>query len=215
MSSSPTPPARPLRRMGAMGISPNSFGMHMATAAYSPEGAAWVDALMHLSGRQPPPVRRRVAAIPGLRSMPLESTYLAGSISAAPAWRPPNSSPGSKRRAHRHEPRRDFGSGGESFLRFNIACPRAQVEEAVARLQTAFADLQCLAGRIEDQGRLDRRVHCRVQCRNAGDLGGHARGNHSGNQALTSQQARRPVKPSEDNPPAHSRRARSPAAPGR
>ena len=26
-----------------MGISPNSFGMHMATAAYSPEGAAWVD----------------------------------------------------------------------------------------------------------------------------------------------------------------------------
>jgi bifunctional pyridoxal-dependent enzyme with beta-cystathionase and maltose regulon repressor activities len=40
-------------RMNAMGISPNSFGMHMATAAYSPEGAAWVDALMrYLDGNR-------------------------------------------------------------------------------------------------------------------------------------------------------------------
>ena len=35
-----------------------------------------------------------------------------------------------------------FGAGGESFLRFNIATPRARVAEAVARLQAAFADLQ-------------------------------------------------------------------------
>jgi cysteine-S-conjugate beta-lyase len=35
-----------------------------------------------------------------------------------------------------------FGKGGESFLRFNLACPRAQVAEAVDRLQQAFADLQ-------------------------------------------------------------------------
>jgi cystathionine beta-lyase len=35
-----------------------------------------------------------------------------------------------------------FGAGGETFLRFNIATPRARVEEAVARLQGAFADLQ-------------------------------------------------------------------------
>ena len=33
-----------------------------------------------------------------------------------------------------------FGKGGESFLRFNIATPRARVAEAVARLQAAFAD---------------------------------------------------------------------------
>jgi cystathionine beta-lyase len=35
-----------------------------------------------------------------------------------------------------------FGLGGESCLRFNLAMPRAQVTEAVARLQSAFADLQ-------------------------------------------------------------------------
>ena len=34
-----------------------------------------------------------------------------------------------------------FGTGGESFLRFNIACRRALVYDAVARLQKAFADL--------------------------------------------------------------------------
>jgi cysteine-S-conjugate beta-lyase len=35
-----------------------------------------------------------------------------------------------------------FGKGGESYLRFNLACPRAQITEAVARLKAAFSDLQ-------------------------------------------------------------------------
>jgi cystathionine beta-lyase len=130
-------------RMMGLGISPNSFGLFMATAAYSPEGAAWVDALMpYLDGN-----RRLfdegVNGIPGLRSMPLEATYLAwvdfaGTGMAAEEF---------TRRVERdakiavnHGP--SFGQGGESFLRFNIAAPRAVVEDAVARLRAAFADLQ-------------------------------------------------------------------------
>jgi cystathionine beta-lyase len=35
-----------------------------------------------------------------------------------------------------------FGKGGDSFLRFNIATPRAQVQEACDRLAAAFGDLQ-------------------------------------------------------------------------
>ena len=35
-----------------------------------------------------------------------------------------------------------FGKGGESFMRFNIACRRALVYDAVARMQQAFADRQ-------------------------------------------------------------------------
>jgi cystathionine beta-lyase len=35
-----------------------------------------------------------------------------------------------------------FGKGGETFLRFNIATPRARIEDAVGRLQHAFRDLQ-------------------------------------------------------------------------
>ena len=31
---------------------------------------------------------------------------------------------------------------GETWLRFNIACPREQLKEAVARVQDAFSDLQ-------------------------------------------------------------------------
>ena len=33
-------------RIAALGLSPNAFGLFMATAAYSPEGAAWVDELV-------------------------------------------------------------------------------------------------------------------------------------------------------------------------
>jgi Bifunctional PLP-dependent enzyme with beta-cystathionase and maltose regulon repressor activities len=35
-----------------------------------------------------------------------------------------------------------FGKGGETFMRFNIATPRARVEEACNRLTDAFRDLQ-------------------------------------------------------------------------
>ena len=130
-------------RMMALGISPNSFGMHMVTAAYSPEGAAWVDALMaYLDGN-----RRLfddgINAIPGLRSMPLESTYLSwvdfsGTGMAAPEFIARVEK--TARIATNHGA--TFGTGGENFLRFNIAAPRAQIAEAVSRLQKAFADLQ-------------------------------------------------------------------------
>jgi cystathionine beta-lyase len=35
-----------------------------------------------------------------------------------------------------------FGTGGDTFMRINFAAPRAQVIQAVERLQLAFADLQ-------------------------------------------------------------------------
>lgn len=131
------------RRMAAMGMSPNSFGLFMATAAYSPEGAAWVDDLVaYLDGN-----RRifddTVNAIPGLKSMPLEATYLAWvdfggtGMDRAEFTTRVEKSAGI---AANHGP--TFGDGGESFLRFNIATPRARVQEACDRLQDAFKDLQ-------------------------------------------------------------------------
>lgn len=130
-------------RMNALGISANSFGMVMATAAYSPEGAAWVDALnLYLDGN------RRLfddglAKIPGVKPMGLEATYLAwvdftdtGMTLAEFSGRVEKNA----RIAVNHGG--SFGSGGESFLRFNLATPRAVVAEAVERLQKAFGDLQ-------------------------------------------------------------------------
>jgi len=129
--------------IGGLGISPNSFGLHMATAAYSPEGAAWVDELCgYLDGN-----RRlfdaMVTEIPGLRSMPMEATYLAwvdfSGTGMAPAEFIARVEQGARIAANHGT---TFGSGGEDFLRFNFATPRARVEEAGRRLQEAFADLQ-------------------------------------------------------------------------
>lgn len=131
------------QRMDALGISPNSFGMAMATAAYSPEGAAWIDALnAYIDGN-----RRLfdagVNAIPGLRSMVLEGTYLAWvdfagtGMDAAEFTRRVSEQ---ARIAANRGP--TFGKGGETFLRFNIATQREVVEQAVRRLADAFGDLQ-------------------------------------------------------------------------
>ena len=135
--------ARIALRMNALGISPNSFGMHMARAAYSPEGAAWVDGLMaYLDGN-----RRLfdagIGAVPGVRSMPLEATYLAwvdfSGTGMAPTEFRARIEKGARIATNHGD---SFGSGGESWLRFNLAAPRAMVAEAVERVQAAFADLQ-------------------------------------------------------------------------
>jgi cysteine-S-conjugate beta-lyase len=130
-------------RMNALGISPNSFGMHMATAAYSPEGAVWVDGLMAYLDENRRVFDAGINAIPGVRSMRLESTYLAWvdfsatGMDAAEFIRRVEKD---AKIAANHGV--SFGLGGEHSLRFNIAAPRAQIVEAVARLQRAFADLQ-------------------------------------------------------------------------
>jgi cystathionine beta-lyase len=130
-------------RMSALGLSANSFGLFMAEAAYSPEGAAWVDELvLYLDGNRQL-FDAAINDIPGLASMPLEATYLAwvdfkdtGMERAEFTRRVQEDA----RIAANHGP--SFGSGGENFLRFNIATPRARVEEAVSRLKDAFSDLQ-------------------------------------------------------------------------
>jgi cystathionine beta-lyase len=126
----------------AAGASPNRFGVLMATAAYE-AGDAWIDALCaYLAGNALEFVAG-VNAIPGLRSMPMQATYLAwvdfSGTGMAPAEVIARVEKGA-RIATSHGPA--FGTGGESFLRFNLATPRARIREAVGRLQEAFADLQ-------------------------------------------------------------------------
>ena len=135
--------ARFAARMMGLGLSPNSFGLFMATAAYSPEGAAWVDGLVEYIDGNRRLFDDAVNAIPGLRSMPLEATYL--------SWVDFDGT-GMDRSEFTRRVEQDaqiavnhgptFGTGGESWLRFNIAMPRARVQDAVDRLANAFADLQ-------------------------------------------------------------------------
>ncbi|MCO4847629.1 MAG: pyridoxal phosphate-dependent aminotransferase [Yoonia sp.] len=130
-------------RMAAMGISPNSFGLFMATAAYSPEGAAWLDELLaHLDDNRKA-FDAGVNAIPGVQSMVLESTYLAWVDFSGTGMSMDEVIERVQKNAKiaaSHGP--TFGQGGNNFLRFNIGTTRAQIEDAVARLQAAFRDLQ-------------------------------------------------------------------------
>ena len=130
-------------RMAALGISPNSFGLFMATAAYSPEGAAWVDDLRaYLDGNRKV-FDAGLNAIPGIKSMDLQSTYLAwvdfADTGMAAAEFTKRVQADAKIAAN-HGP--TFGQGGDTFLRFNLGTSRAEVGKAVARLQAAFSDLQ-------------------------------------------------------------------------
>ncbi len=135
--------ARFAERMNAMGISPNSFGMFMATAAYSPEGADWVDALtLYLDGNRKV-FDAGLNTIPGLRSMDLEATYLAWVDFGGTGMAQPEIAQRIEKGARiavNHGG--SFGLGGESYMRFNLATPRSNVVKAVERMQEAFADLQ-------------------------------------------------------------------------
>ncbi|HEU0223713.1 MAG TPA: MalY/PatB family protein [Paracoccaceae bacterium] len=122
----------------AAGGGPNRFGMIMAEAAYR-HGEPWLEVLrLYLDGN------RRLfdegmQAIPGVRSMRLEATYLAWVDFAGtglPAEEVLRLVEKEAKVVTNHGP--TFGVGGESFLRFNLACPCAVVAEAVERIQAAF-----------------------------------------------------------------------------
>ncbi|SCY48368.1 MalY/PatB family protein [Paracoccus tibetensis] len=129
--------------LSAAGVSPGFLGADMVAAAYSPEGAAWVDALTRYLDGNRQIFDAAIAAIPGLASMPLQATYLSWvdfsgtGMDEAEIIRRVQSG---ARIAANHGA--SFGRGGDSFLRFNLATPRSRVIEAADRLAQAFSDLQ-------------------------------------------------------------------------
>jgi cystathionine beta-lyase len=131
-------------RINASGLgSYNTFGM-IATEAGWRTGAEWLDALLVYLARNRDAFEERItAAVPGARAMKLESTYLAW-IDFANVDLPPGDAP--KRIAERARifasPGAQFGSGGATWLRFNIATPRPILEAALTRIEAAFADLR-------------------------------------------------------------------------
>lgn len=141
--SDPALHAKFAKTMNGLGMSANSFGIEMVTAAYSPEGAAWVDALNLYLEENLRILETGLAAIPSVKVIPLQATYLVWAdfadtgMDAAEVTRRVEKD---ARIAANHGA--SFGKGGESFLRFNVATPRVRIVEAVSRLQAAFSDLQ-------------------------------------------------------------------------
>ena len=130
-------------RMTELHLASNSAGLMAAMTAYSPEGAAWVDAQMEYLEINRNIFDEGVNAIPGVASMALEGTYLAwvdftgtGMTQEEIVARVQEDA----KIAVNQGPA--FGTGGEKFLRFNLGTQKIRIEEAVTRLQRAFADLQ-------------------------------------------------------------------------
>ncbi len=129
--------------VASLDIQPNTMGVAMTAAAYSPEGAAWSKQQNEYVFKNFLLLQEGLSAIPGFKVPDIEGTYLAwvdyrgtgmsevevldrvqGTARIVPSRGTP------------------FGTGGDGFLRFNLATPRSNVAEAVKRIQAAFDDLQ-------------------------------------------------------------------------
>ncbi len=121
----------------------NLFGM-VATEAGWRTGEAWLDALLPYLQKNRDLLDQRIeAAIPGARSMRLDSTYLGWvdfrGTGLTPAEVAERVAKGARIFA---SPGQQFGPGGEGWLRFNFATPRPILDEGLGRLGEAFKDLQ-------------------------------------------------------------------------
>jgi len=131
------------KRLSTLDYQPSVLGITMITAAYSAQGAVWADAQVAHLKTNCDIFNAGINAIPGVWSMPLQSTYLAWvdfSATGMTYQEVASRIQGSAKIAVSHGP--TFGKGGETFMRFNLATQTATVEEAVRRMQLAFADLQ-------------------------------------------------------------------------
>jgi cysteine-S-conjugate beta-lyase len=131
-------------RIAASGLaSYNSFGM-IATEAGWCTGDAWLDELLgYLAGSRDLFDERIEQAVPGARSMRLASTYLAWVDFSGTGLSAKDVAARVKDRARIFaSPGEQFGPGGETWLRFNIATPRPILDAALKRLSDAFADLR-------------------------------------------------------------------------
>lgn len=130
-------------RLNALNYDAATLSVLANQAAFSPDGLAWRDAQMeYLTGNREV-FDTLVNAIPGVRSMRLESTFLPWVDFSGTGMTPEEvrdriwkeagigSSVGAQ-----------FGTGGESFHRFNIALPRSLIQKAGERMVEAFSDLQ-------------------------------------------------------------------------
>jgi cystathionine beta-lyase len=131
-------------RIAASGLgSYNRFGM-IATEAAWRTGETWLDHLLpYLADNRDLFDARIEAAVPGARSMRLDATYLAWVDFSGTHLTPKEVADRVKKRARIFaSPGEQFGPGGETWLRFNFATPRPILEEALSRLEDAFADLR-------------------------------------------------------------------------
>ncbi len=122
----------------ARGIVPhvNILAYVAATAAYR-DGATWLEAQLDYLRENRALVTRRVNAMPGLRMLPIEGTYL--------GWIDASVLPVEDPYRFFVEAGVGFTSGADfgnaKFVRINLGCQRALLEQAMERMDNALASL--------------------------------------------------------------------------
>lgn len=120
---------------------PNIMGTAACEAAYR-HGEAWADAMLAYIGANQTHFRRRLGEL-GLPLIltPTDALYLAWMDFRQLGMSPAKLHDFLLRRARLWlDPGAKFGSEGEGFMRINLACPRALVDEALNRLASALLD---------------------------------------------------------------------------
>lgn len=123
-------------------INPNLWGVELTKAAYSPEGAAWVDQLVPYIEENYRTFKSAMDALPGIEMMPMESTYLSwvNFENCGLSMEEVNDRV-YKKALIAATPGKGLGNGGETYLRFNLGTQRARINEAADRLADVFSDL--------------------------------------------------------------------------
>ena len=125
-------------RLEASDIAPNAFGVHMTEAAYN-LGERWLCELIRYLDGNKTLFEQSLADIPGVIPMHLQSTYLSW-VDFSQTGLSPSEIEGRVDRSANivASVGRSFGVGGETFLRFNLACPRASGADAAERIKNCF-----------------------------------------------------------------------------
>lgn len=119
---------------------PNAFAVDAAIAAFN-EGGAWLDALReYVAGNKRLVSTFLKEKLPEIKPVLSEATYL--------MWLDLSSLPGDGREIGSFLRKKTglyltdgglYGTGGENFLRMNLACPRSIVEDGMRRMQEGIA----------------------------------------------------------------------------
>jgi len=127
----------------ALDLQGNLYGVRISTAALSPAGAAWVDGLTDYIGGNATLFGTEMAKIPGVTAMPMQATYLSWIDFSGTGMDEDEIDRRIKEQARiAPSPGPAFGTGGALHRRFNLGTQRANVVEAIERMNAAFADLQ-------------------------------------------------------------------------
>jgi cystathionine beta-lyase len=114
---------------------PSAFAVDAAVAAFT-KGGAWLDEMRAYTYENRCLLRKEAASAPGLRVVDSEATYL--------LWLDVSAITRDGDRLCRFLREEtglvlsrgaQYGPGGEAFLRFNTACPRAMMQDGIGRLK--------------------------------------------------------------------------------